>query len=105
MFFEFSERRALRTIINNTEKIMATMQQVLDDLDTIKVNALDYVAKRDAIDVQKDADLAAALAKVPGIPADVQAQIDAAFAKAEEDKAQLAPVVPPVVEAPPVTEG
>lgn len=78
---------------------MATMQQVLDDLDEIKTKATDYIAGRDAIDVQLRADLAAALANA-GVSAEEQAAIDTAFAKAEDAKAVLTPpvVTPPVVE-------
>lgn len=71
-----------------------TMQEVKDELDLIKSRTGDYIAKRDAIDEQLKADLAAALANA-GVSVEEQADIDAAFTKAEE---ALALVTPPTVD-------
>jgi hypothetical protein len=80
------------------EKTLSTLQQVSDDLDAIQQSTTAYIAARDAIDVKKDADLAAALAQIGNIPPAVQDQIDAVFAKAEADKALLVtPAVTPAV--------
>ena len=64
---------------------MATMQQVLDDLDTIKNETDAYVSKRDAIDDKLRSEIAALTAANPAL----QAQIDSAFAKAEAQKELL----------------
>jgi hypothetical protein len=69
---------------------------VLDDLDQIKKQAGDYIAGRDAIDVQLRADFAAATAAAGISPAEQQA-IDNAFSKAEQAKALL--VLPPATGA------
>jgi len=69
---------------------MATVQQISADLDVIKQNTVDYIAKRDAIDVDLKKQLADALAAA-GVTAATQEQVDALFAKAEDDKALLQP--------------
>lgn len=67
------------------EFFMATMEQVLSDLDDIKTEFDTYVTKRDKI----DDDLRAEIAKLTASNPAVQAQIDSAFAKAEAQKALL----------------
>lgn len=87
------------------DELMHTIQEISDKLDTIKQEAADYKAARDAIDVQKDADLAAAVAQHVTDQATLDAlqpAIDAAVAKADDAIAALAtpgttpPADPPV---------
>jgi ABC-type transporter Mla subunit MlaD len=81
-------------INQRSDQIMATIQQVQDDLDQIKQQSSDYIAARDAIDVTLNAtiaDLTAQLAAGKADAATVQAGIDAAFDKAEADKGLLVP--------------
>lgn len=83
-----------QTLIAQGVKTMADIQQVLDDLDQIKTQSAAYIAARDAIDVTLNAtiaDLTAQLAAGTANAAVVQAGIDAAFVKAEEDKGLLVP--------------
>lgn len=82
----------LHQLIAQGTKTMATMQEVLADLDDLKAKGVAYIAGRDAVDVQLRADLAAALAAAGISPAE-QADIDLAFSKAEEAKALLTPPV------------
>lgn len=76
----------LTGLTEKVDTIMATMQQVLDDLDVIKQEAAAYIAGRDAIDVDLRAQIAALVAANPA----VQADVDAAFQKAEDAKGLLA---------------
>jgi hypothetical protein len=74
----------------------ATVQQISDDLDAVNANAVAYIAARDAIDADLNAQIAALLAKGNGAAS--AADLNALFAKAEADKAQLAsPVAAPAV--------
>jgi hypothetical protein len=87
------------------EMFMATIQDVVADLETIKTQTGDYIAARDAIDATLNAQittLTAQLAAGTATAAEVQVGIDAAFAAAETDKGLLAPpaVVPPADPAP-----
>lgn len=112
MLFDFfrSDRR-LRSIEANLAVLvkqglitMATIQDVQDTLDQIKTATGDYITKRDAIDVTKDAtiaDLTAQLAAGTTTPADVQAGIDAALQKAKDELALLTPPIPAPVPADP----
>src|SRR5476651_728497 len=84
----------LDLIIKNQGIIMASIDQVNADLDTIKQEAADYIAKRDAIDVtlnQEISDLTKQVAAGTASAATIQTGIDAAFAKAEAAKDALAP--------------
>lgn len=75
----------LTGLLQRTNAMAATMQQVLDDLDEIKTGFDAYVTKRDAIDDGLRGEIARLLS---GNPA-VQTQVDSAFAKAEAQKALL----------------
>lgn len=86
-------------INERSNQIMDKLQQISDDLDTIKQQSADYIAARDAI----DADLKAQIATLTANDAVTQAGIDAAFTKAEEAKGLLAvpaPAAPAAAEAP-----
>jgi hypothetical protein len=93
----------LRHLTKQGDRIMSTMQDVQNDLEQIKQGVGDYIAQRDAIDVDLKAQLAAALANA-GVSPEEQAAIDKAFTTAEEAKALLAPPVPvePPADTPPV---
>jgi hypothetical protein len=91
------------TVINQGTTIMATIQDVQKDLDTIKASTGTYIAGRDAADAALNAtitSLTAQLAAGTANAATVQAGIDAAFAAAEAEVAALAP---PVVTPPAIT--
>lgn len=77
--------RILRRLRSLKEFVMANLQQVLDDLDTIQTEFDALTAKRDKIDDDLKAEIAKLLAGNPAI----QAQVDAAFAKAEALKEVL----------------
>lgn len=73
---------------------MATIQDLQQDIATIKQETGDYIAARDAIDADLKAQIATLtgqLAQGQADAATVQAGIDAAFADAETAKAALAP--------------
>ncbi len=89
---------SLNAILSKGKQAMATMQQVLDDLNAFAQEVTDYVASRDAIDTDLKAQLAAAIAAAGG--AATQDQVDAAFAAAEAAKASLTPPAPPAPAAP-----
>lgn len=82
--------KLLHHLLHRQEHIMATMQDVQNDLDQIKQQTGDYIAKRDAIDVDLKAQLAAAIAAA-GVSPEEQAAIDAAFQTAEDAKGLLTP--------------
>ena len=84
----------LKALVAKIERtLMATMQQVLDDLNAFSQEVTDYIAARDAADATLKKQLADALAAGSGVA--TQAQVDAAFTAAEAAKAQLAPPTPP----------
>ena len=72
---------------------MATMQEVLDDLNAFSAEVTAYIAARDAADATLKQQLADALAAGSGVA--TQQQVDDAFAAAEAAKAALAPPAPP----------
>lgn len=86
----------------------ATVQQISDDLDTIKTQTIAYIKERDDADAARDAvdvdlrkqiaDLTAASGQIPQA---VQDQIDAAFAKAEDAKSAIPQPAPPPAVVPP----
>lgn len=94
------------------EQFMSTMQEVLDSLTTIKQEAGDYIAKRDAADAARDVVDASLNQRVSDLISQhvtdvatataLQAQIDLAVAAAAGIKAQLAPPAPPPAITPPV---
>lgn len=90
-------RELLAVILSKGKRLMATVKELNDDMDAIAVKTVDYIAGRDAIDATKDAtiaDLMAQLAAGAATAAEVQAGVDAAFAKAEAEKALLTSPVP-----------
>jgi cytochrome c556 len=80
-----------------------TLQEIKDDLDTIKTQTGAYIAARDAIDADLRQQIAALTAASGQIPQAVQDDIDAAFSKAEDAKAAIPqpPVNPPPDDPPP----
>ncbi len=87
----------LNQLITGQGKLMATMQQVIDDIKGFQQEVTDFIAARDKVDADLKAQLDAALAA--GAGAASQAQVDEAFAAAEAAKALI---VPPVVVVAPV---
>jgi len=87
----------LKLLLTGQGKLMATMQNVIDDIKGFQQEVSDYIAGRDAVDADLKAKLDAALAA--GAGAATQAQVDEAFAAAEAAKALI---VPPVVVVAPV---
>lgn len=78
-------RHSIAGLLQRTNAMAATMQQVLDDLDEIKTGFDDYVAKRDKIDDGLRDEISKLVAANPAL----QAQVDSAFQKAEAQKALL----------------
>lgn len=79
-------------VFHTKEQIMATLQNVMDDL-TTQSTQIEAVAATVA-DIKKQ--LADALANVT-LPPEVQAEIDSVFAKAEANGQALAAIVAPPV--------
>jgi hypothetical protein len=86
----------LNQLLTGQGKLMATMDDVVNDIKGFQKEVTDYIAGRDAVDADLKAKLDAALAA--GAGAATQAQVDEAFAAAEAAKALIAP--PVVVVAP-----
>lgn len=82
----------VQRIRTGVKTIMATMQEVIDDLNGFAQEVTDYVAARDAADATLKQQLADALAN-GGVA--TQAQVDAAFAAAEAVKGSLTVPTPP----------
>lgn len=87
-------RELFAVILSKGTRLMATVEELNDDMDAIKQKTVDYIAGRDAIDVTLNAtiaDLTAQLAAGAATAAQVQDGINAAFVKAEAEKALLTP--------------